>query len=262
MHTFRTPGPHTVRVRAHEMPSDTYGEPFQQTITVTNAVPVARFDVGSSSPYVGQEVKFFSTSFDPEGDAMLHLWTGAQPTGQAGVASRTFTRAGIYAVSLRVIDEYGAAMSTPPKYVVVRNAPVNTIIQTSDANTNDSLRALRLISPFPIVRFVGSPIEMGARVRKISVRAPKGAKVTVRCAGKSCPFKRASKISKGTGKPVAFRKMKKRLRAGTVVAVLVSREGRIGRYVRFKIRGNGKQWRRSDLCLWPGTTKGRRCPAD
>jgi hypothetical protein len=50
------------------------------------------------------------------------------------------------------------------------------------------------------------------------------------------------------------------LRAGTVIEVLVTAPGQIGKYTRFTVR-RGATPARSDLCLRPGHTKPTTCPA-
>jgi hypothetical protein len=41
--------------------------------------------------------------------------------------------------------------------------------------------------------------------------------------------------------------------------VSIRKSGQIGKYTRWLIRG-GKLPKRKDLCLYPGKSKGRRCP--
>ena len=49
--------------------------------------------------------------------------------------------------------------------------------------------ALRLLSPFPVVRITGRVTGKGTRIRRLTVVAPLGARVKVRCHGRGCPFK-------------------------------------------------------------------------
>jgi hypothetical protein len=116
---------------------------------------------------------------------------------------------------------------------------------------------LALMSPFPVVRLAGSVVQTGARVRVLEVKAPRGAKITVRCIGKSCTKKRVSK--RAGRKRARFPAVERFLRAGTVVAVRVRQPGFIGKYTHWKIHG-GKLPKRTDRCLYPGRAKPARCP--
>lgn len=118
---------------------------------------------------------------------------------------------------------------------------------------------LRLLSPFPVVRLQGVVTGGGTRVVRLTIQAPPGARATVRCGGRSCPFRRISRIVKG--ETVRVRRLERSLRPGTVIEVLVSRTGRIGKYTRFVIR-RGEVPKRIDLCLWPGASRGSDCPVD
>ena len=75
--------------------------------------------------------------------------------------------------------------------------------------------------------------------------------------GNSCPDDKITKTSKR--KPVRFKRMTRFLRAGTILKVSIRKSGQIGKYTRWIIRG-GKLPKRKDLCLYPGKSKGRRCP--
>jgi hypothetical protein len=116
----------------------------------------------------------------------------------------------------------------------------------------------RLLSPFPIVRMVGSATEVGTRIRLLSVRAPKGARALVRCRGRGCPVKRAEKLIGRA--PVRFAAFESLMPAQVVLEVLVHRGDSIGKYTRFKLRRNRRLPRRVDGCLWPGTTRMAPCP--
>ena len=51
----------------------------------------------------------------------------------------------------------------------------------------ETARSRRVIRPFPVVRMKGRLTARGADVQVLSVRAPRAAKISVRCRGKSCP---------------------------------------------------------------------------
>ena len=120
---------------------------------------------------------------------------------------------------------------------------------------------LRLLNPFPIVRIAGRIGRSGTRFRVLSVNAPQGATVTVRCKGRGCPFK-ASSRSATAARQVRIRKLERRLlRAGATIRIFVTKPGSIGKYTSIRIRG-GKPPRRSDRCLMPDSnTKPVKCPS-
>src|SRR5439155_6157846 len=107
----------------------------------------------------------------------------------------------------------------------------------------------------------------GLRLKRFIVEAPLGSKVSVRCHGRRCPFRRDSRTAgagqKGKGPTTRIRIKRlerKLLSAGLVIRVFVTKPGVIGKYTRFKVRG-GKPPARSDRCLMPGTTRPTRCPS-
>jgi hypothetical protein len=123
------------------------------------------------------------------------------------------------------------------------------------------------MSPFPVVRITGKVSRKGAWIKRLSIRAPYGSTVTVRCRGRGCPFRRATRTlalvgrAKTPSKTVTIRKLARRLlHGGASVKVLVTRQGEIGKYTRFKIR-RGRAPVRTDLCLAPGSTAPSECPS-
>ncbi len=171
------------------------------------------------------------------------------------VLHRTFPTAGDYVVGLRVTDKEDA-FGIEFREIHVRSPTTVTI------------NSLRLLSPSPIIRITGRVTRVGAKIRRLTALAPIGAKVTVRCSGRGCPFKKSSRIarppkkssSKATVALVRFRRMERRLlRGGTTVAVSVTRAGWVGKYTRWTIR-KSKPPKRRDLCLPPGTSTPVTCP--
>jgi hypothetical protein len=114
-----------------------------------------------------------------------------------------------------------------------------------------------MLSPFPIVRLVGSVTALGTEIRLLTVQAPKGAKAVVRCVGRGCPVKRKKKVVGRT--PVRFDALKRLLPAGVVLEVLVQRGDSIGKFTRFKLRQNRRP-QRADGCVWPRTNRMAPCP--
>lgn len=115
-----------------------------------------------------------------------------------------------------------------------------------------------LLSPFPIVRLRGRADRRGVRVTLLTVRAPAGSKVSVYCAGRSCPRRRVA-VNAGR-KLVRVRQFETRLRGGTVLKVYVTRTGYIGKYTRFRFV-NRRAPSRVDRCATTPGTKPRSCPS-
>jgi hypothetical protein len=136
--------------------------------------------------------------------------------------------------------------------------------------TSVGQRALPLISPFPIVRIAGRVSRRGARIRRLTVNAPPGTAVKVRCSGRGCPFKRvlrtvSSRVKAGRALPpsriLRVRRLEgELLRPGATLRLFVTRAGAVGKFTRFRIL-KAKAPRRSDKCLVPGSGTPIPCPA-
>jgi hypothetical protein len=251
---YRTPGLVTIAVRVGD------GPPTTQTIAVNG--PSAAFVSFPANPVAGQQMNFvYSQGGEEVGDIEWDL-NGDLVFGDAvgPVATTTFPVPGTYAVSLRVSNlDTPPARSTSTQLITVAAPPAPVKVSTA--------AQLRLMTPFPIVRIAGKVDRKGARIKHLSVRAPFGSTVTVRCKGGGCPFRRATRTlasagrAKAPAKTVTFRRLERHfLRGGASVKVLVSRPGEIGKYTLFRIR-RGKPPTRNDSCLQPGSTKPVQCPS-
>jgi PKD repeat protein len=226
--------------------------------------PVASFTVAPPVPFANQPVLFTSTSGDPDGTLREQVWDlngdGNYDNGGGGTALRTFSYAGEYVVGLRVTDDAGL-VSFASQTVTVLSPPgtpgtLALVTQRSGA---------RLLSPFPVVRIAGRITRRGTRVRLLRVSAPVGARVSVRCTGRSCPFKkqvRTISTSAKTPAAVSFRvrRLERLLVPGVRVRVYVTKRGVFGKYTRFRFRA-GKAPARTDSCLSPGSLVPTECPA-
>jgi hypothetical protein len=112
----------------------------------------------------------------------------------------------------------------------------------------------RMMRPAPIVRIRGRLNRAGARITLLTVRAPRGARITLRCAGRSCPAKRWGRVAS----LIRIGRFEGVLRAGTRLVISVTKPGRIGKHTTIVIR-RGKAPTRSDRCLLPGARKPVRC---
>jgi hypothetical protein len=115
-------------------------------------------------------------------------------------------------------------------------------------------RPARMMSPAPIVRIRGRLTRTGARITLLTVRAPRGARITLRCAGRGCPAGRWAR----TASLIRITRFETVLRAGARLVIAVTKPGRIGKRTTIVIR-RGKAPRRIDRCLVPGARKAVRC---
>jgi len=114
--------------------------------------------------------------------------------------------------------------------------------------------APRPLRPFPVVRIKGVLTADGAQITLLSVRAPRGVTIAVRCRGRGCPRKAF------TAPPGArrLRLFERALPAGTRLTLRITRRGFVGKYTSFVIRRGAAPTRR-DRCLRPGSAKPERC---
>jgi PKD repeat protein len=251
--TFTSQGDHTVRLRTTDGPDG--GSSIATKVVNVKGPPVADFTVSPQSPFAGQTVTLTSTSSDPDNDPLSYAWDldgdGDYSDGAFGTTvSHAFSPAGNHGVGLKVTADGQTSIKSVT--VIVRG----TGSSASPPTTGQA--SPRLLSPFPVVTISGRLIGNGVRLSLLSIRAPKGARVTVRCRGRRCPYKRASHLSR-TGR-VRFRKLERALTAGTVIEVFVTRSGSIGKYTRFRIRA-GRVPARRDRCLRPGSSRPSPCPS-
>ena len=162
---------------------------------------------------MGEQVSLRSFSYDPDGSVASRAWDldgdgdfDENVSGQT--AFTTFATPGERIVRLRVRDSAGAIQTA-----------TQTITVKAQVSPTSPTAGQSLMAPFPVIRLAGSVVPRGARVRTLEVRAPSGARITVRCSGRSCPAKRLAKRARG--RPVRFKRLARFLRAGTVIAVAV-----------------------------------------
>jgi hypothetical protein len=209
-----------------------------------NKPPLANFAFGPRSPQVGDPVEFVSSAVDPDGDLRSQTWDldgdGQFDDARGDEVLYTFVTSGAKTVRLRVEDEDGGA-AVKERTLTVSPGPV---------------AKAGFLSPAPVIRLTTEILSNGARIRVLSVRAPKGTLVTVRCRGKSCPVSHRRKRVKATS--VRFKTYERFLRAGVKLEILSRKPKTIGAYTRYTIRA-GKFPARTDRCLQPGKDSPSRC---
>ncbi len=152
-------------------------------------------------------------------------------------------------------------VATPEPPPVVFEAPAAPPVATPVPTAGQVLhsnRTQKMMSPVPLVRMSGELTTFGARVTVLSVRAPKAAKVRIRCSG-SCPRKTwtATKRKRTVTRVGVFERV---WNSGTKLTVTITRRGYIGKRTAFTIR-RGKAPLRKDTCLSPTSGKTQKCPA-
>jgi hypothetical protein len=95
----------------------------------------------------------------------------------------------------------------------------------------------------------------GAKVTLLSVRAPRGTRISVQCSGGHCPRKSMKKPARGTLRLKPYQRF---LPAGLKLTIRVSQRDRVGKYTWLKIRGGLPPLRR-DRCMAPGSPAGVDC---
>ena len=116
--------------------------------------------------------------------------------------------------------------------------------------------ALRRLSPFPVVRIRGWLTTSGAKVTLLTVRAPRGARISVRCTGRHCPRRRYASATR----LVQLKPYQRLLRGNMRLEISVTRKGYVGKRTIIKLR-RGKAPTRRDLCLFPGVRAAKACGA-
>jgi PKD domain len=225
-----------------------------RTLTIADRPPVAAFGWTPALPAPGDPVTFTSTATDPDGTVADVAWDlngdGNFDNGTGPTAMRSFPAPGSYVVGLRVTDSEEEATFLTQTVTVRGGKPA-----TPAAPVIQQRSRPRLMSPFPIVRVAGRILRAGARVRLLVVRAPRGAKVSIRCRGRGCPFAKSVRAAAR----VRVRRLERLLPAGVTVQVFVTKRGLIGKYTRLRIRA-GLAPARADRCLPPGRWRPIRCP--
>src|SRR5262245_17591872 len=241
-----------VKLRVTDASTPAKTDLASHTVTIGDSPPVASFGWSPANPRQNDPVTFSSTSTDPDGTITDLTWDlngdGNFDNGAGPTAMRSFSTPGSYVVSLRATDDRGQ-VSFSSQAVTVAPAPLVPVTHQFEGT--------RLMSPFPIVRVAGRILPGGAAIKLLVVHAPTGAKVSIRCDGRGCPFVKSVRMA-GL---VRVRGLERRLRAGVTVRVFVTKRGLIGKYTRIRIRG-GKAPVRADRCLPPASWTPTKCPTD
>jgi hypothetical protein len=117
---------------------------------------------------------------------------------------------------------------------------------------------LRMIDPFPVVRIRGRFSVRWTRFTLVTVRAPIGAVIAMKCTGRGCAFRnRRRTVSANLVRIPGF---EHRMAPGARLVLRVTQPGRIGKYTRISVR-SGLPPARWDGCLMPESTEPVACPS-
>jgi PKD repeat protein len=244
---FITPGPHDVALTVSD--GDVTDTEVHTVDVRDPSAPTAAFHRDPPESVVleaGQAATFTSDSTALAGSTLSWEIDGAQVGGGQSV-THTFSTSGWHIVRLTVTQPDGKSDDTVSVFQVAARAAPIAIPPAAPA----------LMKPFPTVRFVGFVVPKGARITLVEIRgSPRGARITVDCTGKGCPFRSRRRVAETPR--VRFTSFKRVLKAGTRIEVFVRAPGVIGKYTSFRIRA-GKRPLRADRCLMPGASKPTPC---
>jgi PKD repeat protein len=243
--SFATPGTYSVKMCVTDGGDEAT---VTRKVNVLNRAPVAALIFVPVAPLAGDDVLLTSVSFDPDGPVTGQAWDldndGGFDDGTGVTALASFPAAGVYTLGLMVTDRHGASSATRVNVTVANRPP-------------------ELLASAAVVRVSASISRRGTRIRELAVSAPVGARVTVRCRGRGCPFRkltRTARVRARSSRVVRIQRLRGRLlRPGAVLQIWVTKPDAIGRYSRFRMRA-GKPPSRVDRCVPPGTTRPVRCP--
>jgi len=187
-------------------------------------------------------------AFSPITGFAWSLSSGGPFVAGRPVLATSFATPGNHVVRLQVTDAAGRSS------IATETVPVSPL-------------PLTLMQPFPIVRFAGSQTSYGARLKLLTVLAPIGASVQVKCVGRGCKTKSESRIVAASTKSKAvsgavtlsFARFERALRAGVTLQIRVTMSGQIGKFTSFTVR-RGKLPVRKDQCVLTTSSTPFPCP--
>ena len=153
-------------------------------------------------------------------------------------------------------DPVPVAQPAPETAVTAVNPIAAPLPQGAVLDATAVSRTPRMMRPAPLVRVRGRTTPMGARITLLTVSAPRGARITVRCKGRGCGVRRWARTTALT----RLTRFERELGTGTRLTILVTKGNRIGKYTHLVIRRN-RAPARVDRCLMPGSSRPVACPA-
>jgi hypothetical protein len=232
-------------------PNPPQPQPQPQPQPPPNQPPLVTFAVEPAAPVAGSPVVFRAQSSDADGQLVTLAWDldadGTFDDASGPMVRRAFSVVGSYSIAVRATDDRGGS-AVASRDVVVSRAP-------SVGGRAD----LPFMRPFPVVRLRGRLLGRSVVIDLLSVTAPRGARIRVRCRRCGVPRQRAAAATIARARTTRVRSMERRVAAGAVLQIYVTRAAAIGKYTSFSIR-RGRAPIRHDRCLLPGGTRPIRCP--
>ena len=223
-------------------------------VPATALPPVAEFTFTPATPRIGEQVFFSSQSTDPDSSGGEHGDGDSGPGGEHGDGDPAPDPPG--GAPATVAPQIPATVPAQIPATVPPQIPTVPAQAPAAATRRPSL----LLSPFPIVHIRGTLVGGWIRLQLLSVLAPRGARIELRCSGVTCPVRAVVRVARTGGTPVRFPMMeRRRLRAGAVIRIAVTKQDRIGKYTRFVLRRNAPPARR-DMCMRFGAMRPSACP--
>jgi hypothetical protein len=183
---YGQPGPVTVTL---------YSPDGQRTMPVQLIGPSASFVSFPAAPVAGEPVQFVYSSHEATAGLEWDLnGDGLFTDAKGALATTTFALPGTYAVSLAV-----TGIEEPPPPAHSTSTQLIKVI-APPGPVRPSRARPHIMSPFPVVRISGKLDRKGALIKRLTVRAPYGATVRIRCRGGGCPFRRSSRTLVLAGK--------------------------------------------------------------
>lgn len=231
-------GGYTLRVRA----TDSAGNVVERTrsFAIDATPPGTRIDAGPAdgASSAATSVTFGFSADEPGSTFRCRVHPAALTPGVFGPCSGAGTHTasgfspGTYAFEVVAVDAYGNVDPTPASHTFT----VTGSGGTNGTGTNGSGQA----QPNP-ARMLTFFTRFGRRTRvgKLTLAAaPAGAKVVISCQSKrkGCPFKRATVRVKGGRLKLATRFKHRKLRAGAVITIAVSKPGFASKTFRYTVR--------------------------
>jgi PKD repeat protein len=246
---FPTPGVQPVHLKVTDDRGGVQVADGMITVTATLA-PLASFTVSPQPVVAGTAVTLTSQSTDPDGPITGLAWDlngdGAFTDAAGATVQTVFPAPGTYKVALQATDSARHSSVAFQNVVVVAPAA--------------GPAGAAFVQPFPVVRLRGLVQPHWVLIRRLTVVAPRGAHLRVRCLGRGCGRKRKIlTVANSTGATMRIRAMERRLYPGARLQVYVTQPGAIGKYTRFLIPPHGAPQRR-DRCLQPGALAPTLCP--
>jgi hypothetical protein len=235
----------------------------------------------SGTPNVGQTLSAMGGHWTgPRGTTAGYLWLrcsdgdvrNCRPIDHAasstymvqGADQNQMLRVALWAASGRqydykVSDAVGPAgqvnAAPPPAATPVPPAPTPVPNNGAVLHQNGVAKKAKMLRPTPVVRIRGRLTRDGANVTLMTVRAPKGAHVSVSCTGSHCPH---SALRRGGGL-TRYSKLERVWKSGTRLTVRISKPGYVTKISVITIR-RGSAPGRVDRCLYPGHKRTQKCP--